>query len=291
MYDSELPAAFETGEGMTPYLDVHRIFARTEYGKRLAGRIRFAPYKPASISAADWERALGSDVNALAHLRESYRELRQFLGVMLYAGSQYSDRDLESLQLAALIHDWQESLEHIGDIIDTLKADDGHAREMDALRSLIPEVAPDASLARRLEEALDAVLLDRESALGSLFRAQEILGSMKVGLKAWKKASAVKGTHQSHFRYLAVHVFSYQMPKLLALAGHYVPIAAFLRKHEQAFGDMAGLPPDEFGFFPPEGIDREASHYRGLREQFEKASELWDGRMLPEVPPMGEFDD
>jgi hypothetical protein len=283
MYASELSPGIEIGESVVAFRDIHRAFAATEEGRRLASQIRFAPYKPASLPDAEWERLLGADANTLKHLWESWKAVRKFIALQLQAGVEMSIRDMEGLQMAALIHDWQEGLEGVGDMLDTRKTQDSHTREMELLREMLPRIIDLPGLRARLEEAIDDVLLDRESRLGRIFRAVEIMGYMDTALKAWKKASAVKGTHQEHFRYMAVHVFAHQAPKLLALAPHYPPVAFFLRKHEETLSEMAGLHRDEFRYFPPEGISRKDSHFDGLAEQYLDAKAAWEARSLPEV--------
>jgi hypothetical protein len=280
---SEIPQGIELQDRFIPFKDIHRLFSRTEYGKRLASQIRFAPYKPSAVSNTEWERALGADVNGLKHAWETYKLTQRFLALTLQAGSELSKHDMELLQLAAVTHDWQEGVEEVGDVLDMKKTEDMHRKEMEVLRSVIPKVIEDIGLAARLQEALDEVLIDRQSRLGAMFRTIERVGYLLTGMRAWKKGSVIKGSYQQQFRYLAVQVFSHQVPKLLTAVSSFIPVIYFLRKHEEALSQIAALPDDEFRFFPPEGIDREAAHDWELWDRFLEARGAWERRVLPEV--------
>ena len=289
MYASELPQGIETEEGILTFRDLYKQFARTEHGRRLEAHIRFGPMKPAELSHADWERALGPDVNNLRHLLESLKLTQKAIAAYAQHGRELSLSDMELLQLAAVIHDWQEAYPHIGDAMVQAKNGDTHAIEMQALREMADEIVEDAAIRSRIDAAIDEVLMDPSSRLGEIFHAVERLGYMRTGLKAWKRGSAIKGAFQQHFQYLSILVFRHNIPFFVEHVAAHPPIALFLAKHEPMIDEIAALPVSELRYFPPEGIDRKATHRGDLEETFDLAKEAWARREIPRLA--GEMED
>lgn len=111
-----IPTGFDIGGQTVGFIDLHRDFAATPYGKTLQDNIRFAPYRPQEVSHKEWKNYLGADVNNLSHLQLSLGVTRQFLSFCerpqdgwtgpVSDEARFSDTEQKTLLLTSVVHDW-----------------------------------------------------------------------------------------------------------------------------------------------------------------------------------------
>jgi len=75
----EIPTGIKSDSTNVKFIDLHKAFANTEYGKTMSENARYERYKPKNITLSEWERLLGVDVNNLKHLQLSLNLAKQFI--------------------------------------------------------------------------------------------------------------------------------------------------------------------------------------------------------------------
>jgi len=116
----DLPKGVALVGGIFPFRDLHRLFAGSSFGERLANSARFTDFKPPDLLNDEWEDLLGADVNNLRHLVVTHQCARQFLACCanplpswkgeVSEEATFSAEEQEMILLMALSHDWQEAI-------------------------------------------------------------------------------------------------------------------------------------------------------------------------------------
>ncbi|HSW91446.1 MAG TPA: hypothetical protein VLG09_02275 [Candidatus Saccharimonadales bacterium] len=165
-------------------MEIHEEFEKTDFGKALASRVRYERYKPAEVTNERWVELLGADVNNLTHLTLTYGLTRNFIHLTDQLQPGYFPEDEEKiLQIAALIHDWAESI--VGDVSYGDKTALDEKEEQQAFESHVAEFyTGDAT--DLIDRARKEVVFDHagESKLGSAFNAIERVGYLRTALRA-----------------------------------------------------------------------------------------------------------
>lgn len=271
MFAAEFPIGFEAGDEFVPFAQLHRRVAAGDIGRTLSGRTRFLTFKPEGISEAEWRSMVGVEADRLTHLHESWRRSKKFLAEAMEAGTEYSLRDLEDIQLACLMHDWP-GLE-ADDLVQDVPSLPSALPE--ALRPLADDLGEEMGLSRRLEATIDDVFCQPGSIACETFLAIEALGYAELLRWAWKKAGAVHGSYQEHFRYFALRLFAALVPGLQARARH-IPVRTWIGRHRAILRDIAGMSEADLRYFPPPDFPRQA-HPKAFVMRFDAARDAWEG--------------
>jgi len=182
-------------------IELNRLFSESEYGKKLGSGTRFGFFKPQATTNEEWEKILGVDVNNLKHLRLSYGLARAFTKYSenlpeswvgeIPEDARFNDEERADLELAAIIHDWGESI--TGDITYDHKSLEDSEKESEAFKEILTQVFADRltpELTRKIEHLLSDVILPKEhnSKLSRAFNAIERAGYFRTAIRSWKEA-------------------------------------------------------------------------------------------------------
>ncbi len=243
MKEKGLPAGITFDNRHLSFSHIHRRFAGSLYGIRLAQNIRYAPYKPDGVSHQEWERTLGIDVNNLNHLNLSLGMTRSFLANCASADERWKGRvsteavftpqEQQLLLLTAVVHDWAEAV--VGDIPYHLKTQSDEEREMTILRGLIHEVLGNGNSSAQCDEiagGVQSVLTDTRSKLGKAFNAVERVGYVRTGLRAWEQSRIISGHLGKNLENLAFQVVPFHITKLVHYAEIYPAVDSYLSFHQ-----------------------------------------------------------
>lgn len=218
---------------------IYQLFAQSQYGRKLEDNIRFAPYKPATISHQRWQQILGDDVNNLYHLKVSFVLTQQFLQEM--DNPFFTMDEQQVLLFTALVHDWAEAV--IGDIPFHLKTGADEAREMIELKHIMQEVLVEQieqTLCDELCVSVKEILMQRQTKLGMAFNAIEVWGYMRTGLRAWHASENFSGDLAENLKLLAFDVVTGHSPKLRQYALTYAPLHTFIKQQEKVLTSIQG---------------------------------------------------
>jgi 5'-deoxynucleotidase YfbR-like HD superfamily hydrolase len=215
------------GDPAIDFLGVHTAFAESEYGAILAANVRYDKYRPPEVSKERWEELLGPDVNNLDHLFDTYQITNIFIAhtERLQPGL-LVPHDRAVLRVAAIIHDWGESI--VPDVNYTEKTEADEITERQAFAANLQNfyTGDDETIRELIVEAADTVIFDRESRLGSMFNVIERIGYLQTGLRADQHArEATAPDCEDNLRWLTADVLSnnhttsliVQSPRLLAI--------------------------------------------------------------------------
>jgi hypothetical protein len=270
----ELPEDFS-------HMDLYEAFAETPYGRKLAGEIRFAGYKPEHLDKAGWVELLGDDVDNLRHMSLSMRQTADFLDECARVANEQIDdvppearfysEDCRLLLVTAAIHDWAEAIH--GDIQYHDKTAADEAREASAFEVMIEELLPEdqyPGFASETAGLVANILADRTSKLGRAFNAIERQGYTETGLLAYQIAYNPEVDHvlRAHAAVLTRDVLSNQLPYLMTYAESYPATAGFLSRNGRTISEACILLSPEMrlrSVSSPDGVEEE---FPRVRDQF-----------------------
>lgn len=252
-------------------IEIHEKFEQTDFGKTLAGRVRYDRYKPKDVSNERWVELLGADVNNLTHLTLTYGLAQDFIHTAQTLQPDFlSSEDEQLLQVAALIHDWAESI--VGDISFGDKTANDEVEEQAAFEAnLASFYKGDLTL---INKARTEIVFDHtgKNKLGKVFNAIERVGYLRTALRA--------GDHivcgdvmdcDDGLRWLVADVLSQQPKSLIAYAETLQPVRQYLANQQDKISlmfEIVATSDDVFANYPPD--QREAK-----RRQFSESLQAW----------------
>jgi hypothetical protein len=257
----------EQAEGLT---GIHESFSATEYGARLAGQIRFGLYKPEDVDNERWRKLLGSDVNNLSHMQLTHGLTRSYLSHLNEAQPAFlNPEEYRQLEVAALIHDWAESI--VGDIPYSYKTDDDELEEkahfINNLGNFYTD--DDQEIVGLIHESVHNIIFDRDGKLGKVFNSIESIGYVRTALRAFEhiKGQSAPDCHDK-FRQLVADVLGNQTMKLINYSFEYAPVDLFLRAESRRISEAFTVADDSFANFGPEMAPQKI-------DQFIEAEIVW----------------
>lgn len=255
----------------TRLIEIHEEFKKTDFGKTLADRVRYERYKPADVSNERWVDLLGADVNNLTHLTLTYGLAQDFIRASEILSPNFlTDEDEQLLQVAALIHDWAESI--VGDISFGDKTANDELEEQAAFEAnLASFYNGDTTLINR---ARTEVVFDHtgESKLGRAFNAIERVGYLRTALRAG--SHIVRGDApdcEEGLRWLIADVLSQQPEPLIAYANTLPPIRQYLINQSDQISQMFGIVAGDDGIFESYPQEQRVTK----RAQFKQSYYAW----------------
>jgi hypothetical protein len=253
-------------------MEIHEEFEKTDFGKVLASRVRYERYKPAEVTNECWVELLGADVNNLTHLTLTYGLTQDFVRLTDQLQPDYlSEDEGQILQIAALIHDWAESI--VGDVSFGDKTDRDEQEERQAFESHVAEFYTGDAISL-IDRARKEVVFDHtgESKLGGAFNAIERVGYLRTALRANNHVIAQDAPDcEQGFRWIVADVLSQQPTPLQHHAGSLEAVKQYLlAQHEQisAAYELIGRDDNVFENYPVEQRDTK-------RVQFERSYVEW----------------
>ncbi|MBI2595034.1 MAG: hypothetical protein HYW38_02145 [Candidatus Colwellbacteria bacterium] len=185
-------------EGVS-FEEIYELFANSSYGEILRQAIRYAPFKPESVSNEKWVEVLGPDVSNLEHLKFTLSLTQDFLRFSANPHKEWMSRereleelkfdsdDVEMLCLTAIIHDWGEAV--VGDIPWGDKKTSHSEAELIILKRQIKELCNKrfGILISKMNMAAEVALGGENTKLGQAFNAIEMIGYGSTALKAWEQ--------------------------------------------------------------------------------------------------------
>lgn len=241
-----------------PLYQVHQEFARTEYGQRLRGNVRYDRFKPSHLLNQEWERLLGIDVNNYDHMGLSTQFTQQFLQLCrkdpFYAQRepQFSEAEEELLLLTAQTHDLVEGMDGFTDISYDQKTDQDESDElakmtevMQGAAALFTDQATDQAVLTQKLLAVPEILGDKTGRLGQAFNAIERLGYLRTGYRAWQVSQRIADPiTRDSLRWITANVLANQTDMLLAYDAKYYPVKEFLRERHTGITEAFDSMPD-----------------------------------------------
>lgn len=245
---------------------IHTAFAQTEHGQRLASRVRYEKYKPAEVGNEQWVALLGADVNNLTHLTLTYGLTRSLIARLGESDpGMLTPEEEQTLQTAALIHDWAEAI--VGDISFGDKTAEDEAEERRQLIGNLNTFFPGGSdeAVPYLTAAIQEVIFAPETKLGRLFNAIERVGYVRTALRAAQHAAEGAAPEcREGFRWIVADVLSNQPAKLMEYAVELVPVRDFLLNQRQAITTAFDLVSKEvFQNYEPERQTLKEAEFTG----------------------------
>lgn len=221
--------------------ELHHHYATSEYGEMMAGRIRYADYKPEHVTNHEWERMFGADVNNLDHLPLTHSLTRGFIRACrnpheawegpVPSAAEFSDDHARVLEITAITHDWAEG--PLRDIMYHLKTDQDEAEEVVVLHALLAELAPQYYRLPEFQQAVE-VMADRKATthLGRAFNTVERMGYLRTGIRFWERRMVSDDpVLNEELDFIAHFVFHEHVPVLLERARLYPATDEFLRSN------------------------------------------------------------
>ena len=252
-------------------IEIHEKFEQTDFGKTLAGRVRYDRYKPKDVSNERWVELLGADVNNLTHLTLTYGLAQDFIRTAQTLQPDFlSSEDEQLLQVAALIHDWAESI--VGDISFGDKTANDEIEEQAAFEAnLASFYKSDLTL---INKARTEIVFDHtgKNKLGKVFNAIERVGYLRTALRAGDHI--IRGDAMDcddGLRWLVADVLSQQPKSLIAYAETLQPVGQYLVNQQDKISlmfEIVATSDDVFANYPPD--QREAK-----RRQFSESLQAW----------------
>ena len=248
---------------------IHNSFAATEFGQRLASKVRYERYKPLEVPNDRWVKLLGADVNNLTHLTLTYGLARAFAATTerLRPG-ELTRHEQVVLQVAALIHDWAEAI--VGDISFGDKTTAHEVVEKSAFAANLAKFYQ-GNQADLIEEARSEVIFDHDSRLGRMFNSIERVGYMRIALRAQDRIKHHEvGNCEPGLRWLVADVLLNQIPTLAEHSAEYPAVRQYVFNQRlaitAAFGATAARPE----IFESYGSDRDVR-----QRDFVSSYDLW----------------
>lgn len=253
-------------------MEIHEEFEKTDFGKALASRVRYERYKPAEVTNERWVELLGADVNNLTHLTLTYGLTRDFVATTDTLQPGYFSKDEKQiLQIAALIHDWAESI--VGDVSFGDKTAVDEAEEQRVFESHVAQFYTGDAI-DLIDRARKEVVFDHagESKLGSAFNAIERVGYLRTALRAYSHVAARDAPDcESGLLWIVADVLSQQPTPLQQHAESLEAVKRYLiAQHEQISNayELIESDPGVFNNYP--------SEQRDIKQcQFEESYTTW----------------
>ncbi len=256
-------------------LEIHTSFASTEFGKILAGRIRYEKYRPDGVTNDRWRELLGADVNNLSHLTLTYGLTRSFVRRLRTSQAELLNPHEETvLQTAALIHDWAEAI--VGDVSFGDKTTDDDAVERASFEANLAKFYS-GNATELIDEARQDIIFDHTSKLGKMFNAIERVGYLRTALRAsaYLESGTAPGFENS-FLWITADVLSNQIPALVTYAVDYTPVSEYLVHQEPLVSNAFDRVNDSPSVF---------ENYRETQltklAQFDQAEAVWRNYLFP----------
>lgn len=151
---------------------------------------RFSHHDPNNLVGSDrYIEILGADVDPTKHMSRTLTITNSFvrqhnaLCAINAVLVPISDDESRLLQLAAITHDWGETI--VGDVKYDLKTDEDEKQEIQAYGTIIAENSgTDEELDEETEDALVSIIFDPETKLGKIFNTIERVGYLLTALRA-----------------------------------------------------------------------------------------------------------
>lgn len=253
-------------------MDIHEDFEKTEFGKVLAGRVRYERYKPASVTNERWVELLGADVNNLTHLTLTYGLTQDFIRTTERLQPGYlAEEDEQTLQVAALIHDWAESI--VGDISYGDKTPADEVEEQLIFEAHVVEFYGGGAM-DLIDRARKEIVFDHagESKLGGAFNAIERVGYLRTALRASDHVIAHDAPDCEHgLRWIVADVLSQQPTPLQNHAESLKAVKQYLLREQERISIAYELVANDYSVF-----DNYPSEQRDIkRRQFEQSYISW----------------
>lgn len=253
------------------FVGLHYAFAETEHGQRLASAVRYSVYKPDSVSNERWQALLGIDVNNLGHLKLSDGLAKSFIrNFDRESPGSLSEDDKSLLRVAALTHDWAESVvgdTNYGDKTAHHEAAEQLAFEQNLSAFCNGRVSDAEELVQR---ALSEIIFSPSTRLGQMFNAIERVGYMRTALRASShviEGSALDCTEA--LRWLVADVLGHHPPVLIDYANQYPPVRLYLENQRSAItSGFQIIKPDTFDNYAAEKHDKK-------KQSFEASKTIW----------------
>jgi hypothetical protein len=252
-------------------MEIHEKFEQTDFGKTLAGRVRYDRYRPTGVSNERWVELLGADVNNLTHLTLTYGLAQDFIRTaQTLQPDLLTSEDEQLLQVAALIHDWAESI--VGDISFGDKTANDEIEEQEVFEANLASFYDgDITL---INKARTEIVFDHtgKNKLGQVFNAIERVGYLRTALRAGDhiiQGDAMDCDDGLHW--LVADVLSQQPKALTAYAETLQPVGQFLANQHDKISlmfEIIARSDDVFDNYPVE--QREAK-----RLQFSESYQAW----------------
>ena len=252
-------------------IEIHEKFEQTDFGKTLAGRVRYDRYKPKDVSNERWVELLGADVNNLTHLTLTYGLAQDFIHTAQTLQPDFlSSEDEQLLQVAALIHDWAESI--VGDISFGDKTANDEVEEQAAFEAnLASFYKGDLTL---INKARTEIVFDHtgKNKLGKVFNAIERVGYLRTALRAGDHIVCGDAMDcDDGLRWLVADVLSQQPKSLIAYAETLQPVRQYLANQQDKISlmfEIVATSDDVFANYPPDQRDAK-------RLQFSESLQAW----------------
>lgn len=270
---------------VVPYHEIHDAFAVSAHGERLGRCVRYDSYRPGHVSHEAWESLLGVDVNNLQHMSLVEHMTGGFVrasrarvenGERVDARAIFSPDDEGLLRLAAIIHDWGESV--VGDITYRKKSAEHERLEHMALSDLIAGQAsehgmsaPDSRvLAERMQHARIHILKDSSSRLGMAFNAIERTGYMRTAMRAWDVCDYVSDdVVRDSLQWITTDVLAGSTRTLLEYSEIYPHTQIYMEMYRSRIQDAFSKMPDSiFDMYEIENRDVQRDKFNSSREMF-----------------------
>jgi hypothetical protein len=257
--NQQIPQEIYLSTQLISFDQIHEVFAKTEGGIKLDKNIRFGDYKPSWMKNEEWEEWLGADVNNLQHMPLTNVLTRSFL--RYFPEDAFTLEEQEDLRLAAIVHDWGESIKGHEDTRQDRTPVERQRIEFEKLQQMAGNVVEGLKIYRqdkevlthRIENVVENVVKNRESKVGKAFNAIERIGYLRTAVRAWEfsrnpNLNQETSLHDEELRIafesVTNNVLLNQIPKLLEYATIYPPIQMFLESHAEtitnAFEEMHG---------------------------------------------------
>lgn len=251
-------------------IQIYNSFASTQYGQKLANKIRYERYNLGNLSNSEWVSLLGADVNNLLHMLVTYRLAQDFVAVSKKTDHSFLTQDEEQLlYIAAIIHDQAEAV--VGDVTFSDKLKSHEELEHEAFKQHAADFSPGLSstVIKQIAKARDIIVFNSQTMLGELFNIIERLGYLRTGLRAYEESlGRLSAETVSGLQWLALDVFSNQISPLVTYSKCYWGVQKWLRQDMTAITNI-------FPTIQPEDF----SNYRGGAEEkrlaIKKAQSDW----------------
>ncbi len=254
MLETRVSSNVTLGDIEIPAMELHRAYARSEYGIKLAQNTRYTPYKPESVSNAEWKHLLGADVNNLDHLGLSIGLARNFLdhcanprsnweGRPIPPEAQLTSEDQNDVVVTLGMHDWAEVI--VGDIPYHQKSKSDAELELELLPHIIHDVLRSIESNIKTEPIIEKVvnILNKQNRkLHPVVDAIERQGYMRTSLRSARVMNRPGLDEERSTGLKGVAVTGpYHFIELREYGEIYPATDAFLGSQKRVIGDLVSL--------------------------------------------------
>ena len=253
---------------MIDYKDFHNFFAQTKYGKILKKNIRWHFYKPEKFCRRRWIRTLGPDANNLDHALVMYKLVDDFIKSEKNITLKKIEKNF--LLLAAIIHDWAESV--YGDIVYDQKTKADTKKEHKKILEISTEISKKYKNNILKDDIIEAnkVVNKKNKKLGSIFNLLEKIGYLETSLIAWQKINTEKKI-EYNLKWLIHNAFICQIEILLESKKKYSTISDFFKKNQKEINNiLENLTQDEELKKYPQPKIKKAKKITEIKKIFQK---------------------